>query len=103
MSNLNDTKIIEIQDSSQESLYSEICDSLQKELKVDPLSIESLFDNSSNKKCKKPHPLRQYLEPSDNGLFVCCKRCSVQWQKSTGISTIKTHFKKFHTDIYNQL
>ncbi|CAG8811657.1 10269_t:CDS:2, partial [Cetraspora pellucida] len=91
------------QDSSQDSLYSEICDSIQKELKIDPLSVESLFDNLSNKKRKKPHPLRQYLEPSDSGLFVCCKQCSVQWQKSSGISTIKAHFKKFHTDIYNQL
>ncbi|CAG8730947.1 6474_t:CDS:2, partial [Cetraspora pellucida] len=46
-------------------LYNEIHDSLQKRLKVDPLTVELLFNNS-NKKHKKPHPLYEYLEPSEN-------------------------------------
>ncbi|CAG8744650.1 1401_t:CDS:1, partial [Dentiscutata heterogama] len=100
----NDTNIIEEQDL----LYNEIRDSLQKELKVDSLTVESLFDNSSNKKCKKPHPLREYLEPSECELYICYKPCigqrpQLKWQKLTGISTIKSHFKKYHTTIYNQV
>ncbi|CAG8799412.1 14208_t:CDS:2, partial [Dentiscutata erythropus] len=31
------------------------------------------------------------------------QRPQVKWQKSTGISTIKTHFRKYHVDIYNQI
>ncbi|CAG8753470.1 11403_t:CDS:2 [Dentiscutata erythropus] len=80
----NDTNIIEEQ---EDSLYNEIRDFLQKELKVDPLTVESLFDNLSNKKCKKT----SFFTPP------------LQWQKSTGISTIKSHFKKYHTDIYNKV
>ncbi|CAG8515934.1 28186_t:CDS:2 [Dentiscutata erythropus] len=77
------------------------------ELKVDSLTIESLFDNLSNKKRKKPHPLCEYLEPSESSLYVCYipykGQCSpLQWQKSTKISTIKSHFKKYHIDIYNK-
>ncbi|CAG8697852.1 15196_t:CDS:1, partial [Cetraspora pellucida] len=61
----------------QDPLYNEIHNSLQKGLKVDSLTVESLFNNS-NKKCKKPHPLREYLKPSENGLYICCKPCPEQ-------------------------
>ncbi|CAG8731884.1 9703_t:CDS:2, partial [Dentiscutata erythropus] len=101
----NDTNIIEEQ---EDPLYNKIRNSLQKELKVDPLTVESLFDNLSNKKCKKSHPLHEYLEPSESGFYICYipykeQHPPLQWQKSTGISTIKSYFKKYHTNIYNKV
>ncbi|CAG8663031.1 18199_t:CDS:2, partial [Racocetra fulgida] len=121
----------EIRESLQNEIYNplqnEICDPLQDKTSQnsetindplpdsneinDPSPDPNMFvelylfksNESSNKKCKLSNPLRDYLVPSTSGYIVCCTLCEVSWKKSTGISTIKRHFKKFHKDIYDQL
>ncbi|CAG8702115.1 16470_t:CDS:2 [Dentiscutata erythropus] len=107
-----------ITDSSAESFFKNIQNSLQAAISSTKLNLKnsnkhdykySAKSNHSNKQRfrQKLNPVRKYIDKLNDKLsdkvFKVCKICNNKWVEEISISTVKSHFKSKHPLIFKDL